>query len=363
MIRRGWRWALALALLTPLAAGCWDQLPRMGIAEVSALGVEPAPHGRYRWEFVFPNVTISAANLVNLSPGKQYSALTVVRRTFPAALQAVQDRLSRIVYVGQLQVLALADTLSTPQAASIVTALNQMAPLPKSFWTVTGPPPLVPWLVASPARQIVVPQYELADIFSCHCLSMIVQQRGWKFWASLITPGGSAVLPWIDGPRLAIDRVAVYPATGRPLLMSRQETRGFAYLTGRMRRGVLTVTHGGRSVTLNYLRDSTVVALQRTAGTIVAHIAIDARGKVAAESAPVPTATVGTWIAQAIAADSRAAVAFANRTHTDPFGWARTLSWTRHAALADVAPNRWAALPLKLYLRIRVSLIPAVARP
>lgn len=341
--------------------GCWDQAPIENRAMVVALAVDPGTRGDVRWTFLFPNVSVTASSLGSTTPEESFYAIPVEAPSLPAAFTAVQERLARDVYPGQLQVLLWSDRLATREVASVVAAVNQNGLIPSAAWVLatTGPAARI---LTAPSPQSVVPSYYLAKFFGCRaCQPFELGQQTWEWWDRHETPGVAPLAPvaQASGQTVTINRLAVYPPAGPPAIMPPLATEGYGFLRGRVNKATLSWRWHGQLLTLADIRDRPTVRVHLVPGAVAVQETIDATGILAAvpERQPMEAAEAAAahLAARAILQRCRAAIRFANRTRTDPFGYARLAAWTDNRAASGMTPATLDRLPIRADLTVHVT--------
>ena len=341
---------LVLCLTALGLSGCWDAIPIEERGVVIAIGVDPASGSTLeRWTFVLPNVTATASDVSSLAPSQQLFSVDVHAGGWNTAQEALATRLSRLPYFGQLEAVVVSDRLPAERVSSIVSDLNAESGIPKSYFVV-GAHGSAAELASTVWPDEVVPRYWLKSYFSCGtCHALDLRRYGWQWWADHEAGGRSPFIPVFQLvhrlPKLA--GVDVYPSVGPPVRMPDGAAQGLALLLGRARALSLTTALAGRSIQVQRLtvRAKTDAAWTPTGVQVDVHMA--ALG-VFATSLPVKDPEIflhaaQSPVARALLGRSEEAVGFANRTHTDPFGW------NERAALTAREPMGWPnTLPVTL---------------
>lgn len=352
MIKRLLAAMLALSVFL-LCTGFWDQLPRTGLADVVALGVAPAKSpGMLTWTFVLPNVTVTPTNLSSVGPSAQYHPMSAVAPSLALAYAEIQSRLARFLFVGQVKVIAWSDSLTRAQITKVIDAANQWGSFSKNYWAVTGPQPITKWLLSTPATQLVVPQYELSEMFSCRCLPTRMGLKGWQIWSRIHTPGMALVVPWVSTRTDTFRRAMVYPPRGKPYLMTQKETRGWAMLAGRTESGTDTTMTADGPVSTNLLHSEASIAIHPVGRRLVVDETLHVRGDVVQMPPTVGTASnmVRNAISKMVREECMAALNAADRAHTDPFDWATAADWSTAVGKGPPDPPAWQGYTLNLHI-------------
>lgn len=357
--RRRLRGLLTLILALPGVSGCWSQLP----IEQRAILLAVAVTARHRWQFLFPNVAVTSDSLASIPSAQQFYSLKVRAPTWPEAVQNLQAAMDRKVSVGELQVLMVDQHLSTEQVTRIVDTLNTTGAVPATFWiAATSSSPGT--LLESRSPQTVVPYYDVATYFDCgRCHPLRLGARGWQWWAESQTPGDSPYLPLIrkSAQGITVRQVAVYPLHGLPVDMPASVTEGFAYLTNRVVNLAVPVEVEGQAFTVAHIRARAHTRVRLTPSAVAVEAKIQARGVI--DEAPPDTVitrslerTVAAAVTQALARRARAAIAWANRTHTDPFGYAKRAAWLNDALGDRFSAARLTTAPIHARISVHVTI-------
>jgi hypothetical protein len=346
--------------------GCVDARPVEDRALIIAVGVGPCREpGQKEWSFVIPNVAVTAANIAsNSAPAQQVFAVTVVAPDFPTAVDQVSERLSRDVFLGQLEVLVFDRRLPYPEARAVVEALNQNGVVPKNYYVVVAKGQ-VRSLLTAVSPQEVIPRYFLSAYFdicrTCHTTDWAVM--GWQWWSKSVTPGVNPYAPVAElTPQgLRVSTVAVYRDQGPPLVMPPAVALGFSYVTGKVVRHSWTGVVHGQTVSAARL----VATSRQRARLLRGQVAVDSEVRVTGylDVAPLQ-GNPAHWLALAQAASARAVVGLALRAldwsaheRVDPFGFTRDALASRPECAYRLAPGSSVALPLLARVRVQVRLL------
>ena len=345
------RLAAGAALLLGLAllAGCWDQLGISDRATALMLSVAWHRSGHWDWTFYFPNPTVTVNSQSQLRPTQQLYAVAVTAGSLAGAERAAQRLLDRHLYMGQLQVMLWSSNLPADAAATLVDAYNRQGITSKvAYVGVARAGALAGLLQASP--QEVVPRLKWQHIFSCApCEAVRLSEQLWHMWDDVHTPGMSPVVPYIT-QRGALGQIAVYGRRGPPVIFTRQETLGWAVLTGRVTREVLSLSRGTERYALTNIRGHATTHVAWAGGQLTVDTHAVMSGALA--EAPYGTAerprdirAIENATARMLLAECQAAVRQANARHVDPFGYARTLLFEHPQWIGHAPGGRWSALP------------------
>ena len=359
MNRRGLVRLLASVCALPLLSGCWNQRPIEQRAIVIAVGVT----AHHQWRFLFPNVAVTADSLTAIPSAQQFYTVSVRAPTWQRAVHRLQAGMARKVSVGELQLLMVDDRLSTGQVTRIVDGLNTTGAVPATFWIAASPGSPAA-LLEQTSPQNVVPYYAVATYFDCRgCHPLRLVERGWQWWAQNATPGDSPYLP-LARPTphgVAVRQLLVYPLHGRPVLMPPPITQGFAYLTNRAVDVAVPVSLDDQAYTVARLDAQVRTRVHLTPRAVAVQVQVRAAGII--DDAPPHTLVtrslehaVGLAAAHVIAVRCRDTIDWANRTHTDPFGYAKRAAWLDDALGEMFSAARLTTLPIQAHIAVRVTI-------
>ncbi|MCL6595396.1 MAG: hypothetical protein K6V73_04200 [Firmicutes bacterium] len=311
---------LAVALA---AAGCGDAHPIESRAIVLAVGADAGRGGELVWTFIFPNVTASASSITNLTPATQVYSTHVRAADFASAVEAVQDRLSRQPYLGDLQVLVLGLSLPAQRARAVVADLQQQALVPSNFLVAASPSP-TGHLLTLPTAQEIVPRYFLTTFLACHwCRAFDWRMPAWEWWSRSESPGAAPVAPVLvaeDGD-VVNTGVAVYPSAGPVLVMPPDAGAGLAYLTSRVTRDSFSFSSEGTTYTVTRVTARTRCSCRLTGDGLVADVAVRVHGQLAAmvsENSTAAAVRARMLVSRYVLERVLAALAWANAHRVDP---------------------------------------------
>ncbi len=357
-------WGLVLGLVAAgWLTGCGDAHAVEDRALVIAVGVGPGTTaGEESWTFVVPNISITASSISSLPPGDQVYSITVQAPSWAIALVAVQDRMSRDLFLGDLAVVAFDTRMPVDQVAMVMRSLDQDGLIPKSFWVIGAQGP-VKRLLTWPTPQEVIPRYYLAAYFACRtCHAVDWNTLGWEWWVRRLTPGVTPVAPVMTETRsgLRVQTLAVYPPGRLPVTMPPEIANGFACLTGRLMKGVLTGNWRGVHFAIERMRAASSASVRWEKSGVRAAVGVDITGYLATSRLPGANQPwlrgAQQWAARRIAAECLAAVAWANAHRTDPFGYTRDAILTVPDLAQRLAPGTVLWRPLTVSVNVDVRL-------
>lgn len=327
----------ALSLLGLLAlsgglTGCWDQHPVETRAAVAAIGIDPGPRlGEQRYTFTFPNVTTTTSSLSSISGSQEFYTISEVASGLLPALAAAQRQESRSLYLGQVRILGLSTHLSVGIWRRTLTTMADSGRFVLTTWVVAVPHAARVVSVTPPVE--VVPEVGLYNALVCHCQDVQWPGRGWRVWAESETPGISPVVVSVTPQQnqFRLTNIAVV-GTHRVVSWPSAATQGWAYLTGHVTHGVMTVMVGHTPRVVGLIRGARHLHFRHQGSGVTAVVHLDYSGVLVGG----PSGTDSVRQDQAVAAAGAreiqqciaAAWAEAQRTQTDPMGWHRDAGWS-----------------------------------
>ncbi|MDA8192814.1 MAG: spore gernimation protein GerC [Thermaerobacter sp.] len=353
------RVGLCSLLLACGLSGCWDQLTFTSRASALLITIAASARaGEWRWRFYFPNPTVTVSSLTQIKPKDQFYQVAVTADSLAQAYAKVQQRLARDLYLGQLQVIVWSSRIPVPTLASLLDAYNREGTVPKTAYMLLARPPLAQKVAVTP--QEVIPSVYLTSYFDCQvCQPEYFARTVWQTWDDLVTPGISPIVPYMESPA-EVAQIGVLGTAGPPILFSRRQTEGYAYLTGKVGKETLSLAEPGGRVTLTHVRETPVktrVTLGRHAINVRARIEVSATLGQWPRSQPLTPRTVRTTeqaAARVVLGKCLAAIAEANRTHTDPFGYGRTILFMHPSPQAWPISADWLNYPIAAQVAVRV---------
>ena len=334
-------WCLVISL-----TGCWDQRPVETRAAVAALGIDPgAQPGDYRFTVVFPNVTTTATSIASTPTNQEYFHYTVSAPNLPDALAAIQRQQSRALYLGQIRLVAISTRLPTTVWRRLVQSTVQSGRMVLTF-VVVGTPQAEALVTLAPPSE-VVPELALYRTLTCQCQPFRITGRAWHLWVQMETPGMTPVVPQVE--RHA-DHYVLHGLTlltpGRPVVWSPLDTWGWAYATGHVHEGLVTVHVQDDPVTVGRIHGHAVITFHVLGEHIVVDDHLQYTGQLVAggDALGNPLATdraVERAAALHVLAQVEHAVHQAQATGSDPFGWHRDLLWTDSTVSARSLGESW----------------------
>ncbi len=340
-------WGALCILLAAGLTGCWDQRPVETRAAVTAIGIDPGKHpGLYRFTFVFPNVTTTTTSIATTPATQEFFHYTVSAANLADAFSAIQRRQSRVLYLGQIRLLALSTRVPSEVWRRFLQTAVQSGPMVLTF-VVVGTSNAQSLVALVPPSE-VVPELALYRTLTCDCQPFLVASRAWHVWVQMETPGITPIVPQVmvheDNYVLrGIDLLA----PGRPVTWPLADTWGWAYATGHVHEGTVTVNERGEPVTVGRILGHQDLSFHVLDGRIVLNDHLRYTGQLVAGGDalgnPITTdRTIERAVASRLLTMAQQAVKRAQASGTDPFGWHRDLHWTdASAASPGLSWRRW----------------------
>lgn len=349
-----------LASLLSLTTGCWDQLPFPDRAEALVLTADPVHGGKsWDWSFYFPNPAVTVSSLTQLSSSSQVFVLTEKSPTLAEAYRKIDGRLSRQLYIGQIQDLLWPARAPLSALREFINAYNREGLSAKTAFVAATTAPLSSFV--KPTPQEVIPDIFITRLFGCTaCQPVLLSEQVWQYWDALQQPGISPVVPTMSGPE-TLNEITFYPSQGGPVTYTPSETRGWGYLTGRVQRlsmglsspeGPLGLTHIRGMVSNRLQWDGTRLVVDahiRLSGILAEHplgLAID----------PTRLRTVEEEASRQILQECLDAVRRAQQAGADPFGYARDYLYEHPGVRSQLTKTEWNRLPYTVHVSVSLML-------
>lgn len=359
---------ILLFLLTWFLVGCGDVRAIEDRALVVAVGIGHGQKpGHIHWTFVVPNVTVTVSSISSLSPSNQTYSIETEAPNWAEALRRTQDQVSRDLYFGQLEVVAVDRGLTSDELTHILNALNQDGLIPKSFWLLTSSRSPATALTF-PTAQEIIPRYYFNSYFRCRtCHAMDLGVFGWEWWNRRWTPGISPFLPLAESTKtgLRVREVVVYPSHGRPIQWDTDASEGLAYLTSRVTKSTLAGTVNGIPVVLERVTARSGHRARLRQGHVDVQAEVRVRAFLSAYRPGIDLKDlqrISDWAAAKILAKCQKAIAAANHSHTDPFGYTKDALAETPKLAERLQPGDLVWWPLRVHTRVEVLIDSAGTR-
>lgn len=346
----------AIFLTVIVLGGCWDSEPDTDRASALMLTVSQATPKKWQWRFYFPNPTVTVSSLTQLKPSNQFYTMGVTASSLDRAYTKVQQRLARDLYLGQLEVMILSTKLTRPEVLSLLNAYNREGLTPKTAYVLLGAPPVNKLALVTPQESI--PSVYWESYFECHqCQPEYLARPEWKVWDDMVTPGVSAVVPY-GTEAYEMTQIAVYPQTGPPVIYSRRATEGWAYLKGRVDKETIALNTPWGRIGLANIHGAAHNQVWQGNGHINVSTRINLSVTLAewgssVEMTPSMLKQIDMLGERKVLARCLLAIREANKTHTDPFGYGRTL-WFQHQAPEILASGGWEPISSRVTVVLQI---------
>ncbi len=349
---------LLLALLLVGAGGCWDQIPVEWRAVVTAIGVDPTRDpGIERYTFIFPNISLTTSTLPTTPTSQEFYSIVVRAPSLMMALRALQARQSRILYLGQLRILALSTRLPQSVWRRILSAAADSGRFVLTFWAVATPAAGDLVRLISPTQ--IAPEVALYRALNSLCQPIIWPGRGWKLWVDTVTPGISpAVADVVPVGSDSFHLGPLYVLSGNPRLWSPGATRGWAYLTGQVRWESMRVHIAQGRFTLSFIRGAANLSFQPRGSSVLVDDHLSYAGTITTNAPMAHSEAMNDALERAAAGKIRQAADAAWRmalaTGTDPMGWHRDVRWMDSRVPIGQGKSLWSGWSLSLHVHFKV---------
>ena len=271
-----------------------------------------------------------------------------------------QGKVSRDLYLGEIQTMAVSTHLSTTLLFRALSALNRTGSFDKTplMFTTTQTPSQ---FTAFHTAQNNFPALYFVDLFSCqHCQTDALGVRFWQFSSDYLTPGIDPYLPEIhvssSGNAVSANQVALYRHLQYISTLNPDETMTFGLLKGLARKVSLFLPN--QEASLRNIHGSSNLQVERR------HHQIDAifRVKLASTLQSIKTQSETAQQLSLLSQEAsrllaRRSVAFLRRTQkldVDPLGVGRQLDW-RHPHTFQAFGSWHKAYP-KVVMTVHVTL-------
>ncbi|MCY0880393.1 MAG: hypothetical protein OWS74_00195, partial [Firmicutes bacterium] len=259
------------------------------------------------------------------------------------ALNKVQNHLSRMIDLGQVQGLMLSTHLSSRQFNDALTGLAELPLLNKTpYVLVTSQPVETVMTHQTPQQQLPTLYYH--TVFNCDtCYPAVWKIRLWQVLDRLNTPGIDLVLPQtgISSEGYRLSQVALYRKTRYITTLSPNQTRTLAFLEGVAANETLPLPH--HHGTLYGIHGSRTLSVSVSAPhTITATVHLNLKGSWISSAEYDPSnaqiAAIAHNASQRILSQSLALLQKTRTLDVDPLGIGRQLSWTDPQAFQQMRP-------------------------
>ena len=208
---------VAAGLLLLSLSGCWNDRALNERDLVLTMGVSPAKKsGQVELTFQIPTpgglTSMQVGGGSGGSSSPQFFDVQGIGPNFPLAFTEAQAKVSRDLYLGQIEVLAFSTKLSPAMLHRAVAALDRLGPMDKTPYVITTMGSVTK-VIAHQSQQEKLPALYFETLFLCKsCQTNALGVHFWQFAERLHTPGISAVLPQVDlsSSGYTVDKISVY---------------------------------------------------------------------------------------------------------------------------------------------------------
>lgn len=208
---------LAAGLLLLSLSGCWNDQALNERDLVLTLGVSPAKKpGQIELTFQIPTPSALTSMQAGGSSGggssAQFFDVQGIGPNVPLAFTEAQAKVSRDLYLGQIEVLAFSTQLSPALLHRAVAALDRLGPMDKTPYVVATSGSVTK-VIEYQSPQEKLPALYFETLFLCKsCQTNALGMHFWQLAERLHTPGVSAVLPQVDlsSSGYTVDKISVY---------------------------------------------------------------------------------------------------------------------------------------------------------
>ena len=350
---RRWQLGLVVVILGAALTGCWDQHPVEFRGAVAAIGIDPSGvRGQYRYTFLFPNVTVTTTSIESLAPNDQFFTITADAPTLEKAIDAIQRRQSRVLYLGQIRILCVSSHLPFAVWRDTLQEAADSGRFVLTFWLLTAPN--AQQVVGLTPPSDVVPDVALYRALNSRAQPVLWPGRAWRIWAQMVTKGISPAVVEVHptANEVVLHQLAVL--SSRPVMWSPTASEGWAFIVGRVERGTMALRVGDQMVTVGLIRGHTGLRVVPTArGAIVrANLRYSGNligGSLRPEDSPAEDRRVEQLVAARIQQRVLEAWRAAIVTRTDPMGFHRLGQWSDTRLSPSVSD--WSGWTLHLQVR------------
>ncbi len=273
--RFGWKLAMLCTLGLPLT-GCWDNRPVDYRALVFTLGLSASskPH-ELSMLFQFPTPPAMASYAKGSASNTSQSPVADIKghgKSVAQCFDVAQAQVSRDLYLGQIQLIAVSTHLSSSLLFRALDSLERTGTFDKTpFMFAT--PQSVQSVVSVKTNQDAFPSLYYVNLFSCgHCQTESLGIRFWQFAADALTPGVDPYLPEVlvnkKSQKMMVSQEALYRHFTYVGSLNPQETMAFSLLKGVAHKVNIYLPH--LQATLRAIHGSTHLSVRERRGQVYA---------------------------------------------------------------------------------------------
>ncbi|OLZ10592.1 hypothetical protein BFX06_08430 [Sulfobacillus thermosulfidooxidans] len=238
--KRSWAKLLFVAILGMSLTGCWDNRPVDSRALVFTLGIEPSPkQNEFRMIFQFPTPPAMAKYSKGSGGSSQTPPVADIvgqGKSVAQCFNAAQSQVSRDLYLGQIQLIAISTQLSAPLLTRVLYSLDRIGTLDQTPFLFATSQPLEKVMSVN-TDQEDFPTLYYTTLFACQrCQTDALGVRLWQFAANAATPGVDPYLPQVTvktkTDEIDVDRIALYQHLRYVGTLDANQTMTFGILKG-----------------------------------------------------------------------------------------------------------------------------------
>ncbi|PSR34962.1 MAG: spore gernimation protein [Sulfobacillus benefaciens] len=319
-----------------LLTGCWGNRPVNDRILVLCMGIDPAKSPN-QFTVIFQSPTPSA--VTNSSQGSSSAsggqsevfAVKGTGQSLEAAFNQAQAKVSKDLYLGQLQLLVISNQLKPMLLKRAITSLQSIGTLDKTPYIVVANGSAFRMLQQT-SPQAKFPSLYFISLFGCvSCQTDALGIRFWQYLVRIDTRGVDpylpVALPFSQGYR--VDRVALYRGYHYITMLDPIQTTTFGILQGLSHK--VSVFLPKQQATVAFLTGPSHLTTQVINGQVRAtfdiHLTAMLMGLDAHTETPQKISEISQTTSQIIAKRCVALVRQLQRQDVDPLGIGRMLSW------------------------------------
>lgn len=224
-----------------LLTGCGNATAIDNRAITVALAVDRGHDGKLFYTFQMPTPQSLGGGGTQSGGGSSFYYPSAEATSFAEAISIVEDRTSRDVYLGQMQVVMISLDVPPLGRDRFLSELTRIGETDRTEWlsfTEGSAAKILP----APQGQEELPAVYYATHFDCRtCQSSDMSMRLWRAMANLDGPSHATMIPVISktGSQISIERVAAFRYGVPPVVLSAEETMTAMMLFGRATKAVL----------------------------------------------------------------------------------------------------------------------------
>ncbi len=328
--------AVAVLGLVLLLTGCWGNLPVNDRILVLCMGIDPAKSpNQFTVTFQSPtpsSVTNSSQGGSTGSGGQSdVFAVKGTGQSLEAAFNQAQAKVSKDLYLGQLQVLVISNQLKPALLKRAITSLQSIGTLDKTPYIVVANGSTFK-ILQQISPQAKFPSLYFISLFGCvSCQTDALGMRFWQYLVRIDTRGVDpyvpVALPFSQG--YSVDRVALYRGYHYVTMLDPTQTTTFGILQGLAHKVSLYVPKF--HATVAFLTGPSLLTTQVVDGQIRAifdvHLTAMLMGLDPHSETTQKVSDISQMASQILARRGVTLIRQLQHQDVDPLGIGRMLSW------------------------------------